>query len=108
MLVFEHWNYYSMLLLKVRKVKRSGTDYCLSVPLSILPGLNAQGGCFKTYLTCGELLMIYYYVLIAAMYMRARSNVQGIVIRWYGDTIRSEVSCYDKIYAHRLWKARQP
>ena len=34
-LVFEHWNYYSMLLLKVRKVKRSGTDYCLSVPLSI-------------------------------------------------------------------------
>ena len=28
-------NYYSMLLLKVRRVKRSGTDYCLSVPLSI-------------------------------------------------------------------------
>lgn len=31
-----------MLLLKVRRVKRSGTDYCLSVPLSILPGLNAD------------------------------------------------------------------
>lgn len=74
-------NYYSMLLLKVRKVKRSGTDYCLSVPLSILPGLNAQGGCFKTYLTCGELLMIYYYVLIAAMYMRATGNAEGIVKR---------------------------
>ena len=73
-------NYYSMLLLKVRKVKRSGTDYCLSVPLSILPGLNAPGsGCFKTYLTCGEVLLMCYYVLIAAMYMRARSNVQGIV-----------------------------
>ena len=82
MLVFEHWNYYSMLLLKVRKVKRSGTDYCLSVPLSILPGLNAPGsGCFKTYLTCGEVLLMCYYVLIAAMYMRARSNVQGIVTR---------------------------
>ena len=28
-------NYYSMLLMKIRRVKRSGTDYCLSVPLSM-------------------------------------------------------------------------
>lgn len=35
-------NYYSMLLMKIRRIKRSGTDYCLSVPLSILTGLNAD------------------------------------------------------------------
>lgn len=35
-------NYYSMLLMKVRKVKKDGGDYALSVPLSILPGLNAD------------------------------------------------------------------
>ena len=28
-------NYYSMLLMKIRRIKRSGVDYCLSVPLSI-------------------------------------------------------------------------
>ena len=31
-----------MLLMKIRRIKRSGVDYCLSVPLSILPGLNAD------------------------------------------------------------------
>lgn len=31
-----------MLLLKVRKVKDSFDDYTLSVPLAILPGLNAD------------------------------------------------------------------
>lgn len=35
-------NFYSMLLMKVRKVKPDGDDYALSVPLSILPGLNAD------------------------------------------------------------------
>lgn len=35
-------NYYSMLLMKIRRVKRGGADYCLSVPLSILAGLNAD------------------------------------------------------------------
>ena len=35
-------NYYSMLLMKIRKVKPDGEDYILSVPLSILPGLNAD------------------------------------------------------------------
>ena len=35
-------NYYSMLLMDIRKVKRDGSDYALSVPLSILPGLNAD------------------------------------------------------------------
>lgn len=35
-------NYYSMLLMKIRKVKHDANDYCLSVPLSILPGLNAD------------------------------------------------------------------
>lgn len=35
-------NYYSMLLMDIRKVKKDPTDYCLSVPLSILPGLNAD------------------------------------------------------------------
>ena len=31
-----------MLLMNIRKVKRDGNDYSLSVPLSILPGLNAD------------------------------------------------------------------
>lgn len=35
-------NFYSMLLMKVRSIKCSGDDYSLSVPLSILPGLNAD------------------------------------------------------------------
>lgn len=35
-------NFYSMLLMKVRKIKPDGGDYSLSVPLSILPGLNAD------------------------------------------------------------------
>ena len=35
-------NYYSMLLMKVRTVKKDITDYTLSVPLSVLPGLNAD------------------------------------------------------------------
>ena len=35
-------NFYSMLLMKVRKIKRDGRDFAMSVPLSILPGLNAD------------------------------------------------------------------
>lgn len=35
-------NFYSMLLMKIRRIKRSGADYCLSVPLGILDGLNAD------------------------------------------------------------------
>lgn len=35
-------NYYSMLLMKIRQVKPDGNDYCLSVPLGILAGLNAD------------------------------------------------------------------
>lgn len=35
-------NYYSMLLMRIRKIKPTSEDYCLSVPLSILPGLNAD------------------------------------------------------------------
>jgi len=35
-------NYYSMLLMRIRKIKPSDTDYSMSVPLSILPGLNAD------------------------------------------------------------------
>lgn len=35
-------NYYSILLMRIRKVKHDSDDYCLSVPLSILPGLNAD------------------------------------------------------------------
>lgn len=31
-----------MLLMDVRQVKKDGSDYALSVPLSILPGLNAD------------------------------------------------------------------
>ena len=60
MLVFEHWNYYSMLLLKVRKVKRSGTDYCLSVPLSI----DQLGGSTLNYSNCGDLLLSVIYQLL--------------------------------------------
>jgi DNA-directed RNA polymerase beta' subunit len=35
-------NYYSMLLMKIRTIKKDVTDYTLSIPLSILPGLNAD------------------------------------------------------------------
>lgn len=35
-------NYYSMLLMKIRKIKPDDNDYTLSVPLAILPGLNAD------------------------------------------------------------------
>ena len=35
-------NYYSMLLMKIREVKKSINDYTLSVPLAVLPGLNAD------------------------------------------------------------------
>ena len=35
-------NYCSMLLMRIRKIKPDDSDYCLSVPLSILPGLNAD------------------------------------------------------------------
>lgn len=35
-------NYYSMLLMGIRNVKKSIDDYTLSVPLSVLPGLNAD------------------------------------------------------------------
>ena len=31
-----------MLLMKIRRVKPDGNDFILSVPLSILPGLNAD------------------------------------------------------------------
>lgn len=31
-----------MLLMRIRKIKPTSDDYCLSVPLSILPGLNAD------------------------------------------------------------------
>lgn len=37
-----------MLLMKIRKIKPDDTDFTLAVPLSILPGLNAdqqQGPC---------------------------------------------------------------
>ena len=35
-------NYYSMILMGVRNIKRSKNDFTLAVPLSILPGLNAD------------------------------------------------------------------
>lgn len=35
-------NFYSMLLMRIRKIKPDGSDFALSVPLSILPGLNAD------------------------------------------------------------------
>ena len=34
--------YQSMVLMKIRKIKPDATEYCLSVPLSILPGMNAD------------------------------------------------------------------
>ena len=35
-------NFYSLLLMKIRNVKKDDTDFTLSVPLAILPGLNAD------------------------------------------------------------------
>lgn len=35
-------NFYSMLLMNIRQIKHDGSDYTLSVPLSILAGLNAD------------------------------------------------------------------
>ena len=61
-------NYYSMLLLKVRKVKRSGTDYCLSVPLSI----NLVVMSTLNYPKCGELLLSVIYQLLLATVLGQR------------------------------------
>ena len=41
-----------MLLMKIRKVKPDGEDYILSVPLSILPGLNADESLSGYRVTC--------------------------------------------------------
>ena len=72
-LVFEHWNYYSMLLLKVRKVKRSGTDYCLSVPLSIKNLARSTLNCTN----CGELLLrvIYQLILVTVLGQRVTPEI---------------------------------
>lgn len=35
-------NYYSMLLMDIRSVKPDDKDYCLSIPLGILNGMNAD------------------------------------------------------------------
>lgn len=35
-------NYYSILLMRIRHIKKDDTDFTMSVPLSILPGLNAD------------------------------------------------------------------
>lgn len=35
-------NYYSMLLMKIRNVKPDSNCFTMAVPLSILPGLNAD------------------------------------------------------------------
>lgn len=35
-------NYYSMILMRIRNIPENGENYALFVPLSILPGLNAD------------------------------------------------------------------
>lgn len=35
-------NYYSMVMVKIRKIKHYASEYCLTVPLSLLPGMNAD------------------------------------------------------------------
>ena len=35
-------NYYSMLLMKIRNIEKDGNSYSMSIPLSVLPGLNAD------------------------------------------------------------------
>lgn len=35
-------NYQSMVMVKIRKIKPSASEYCLTVPLSLLPGMNAD------------------------------------------------------------------
>lgn len=35
-------NYYSILRMRIRFIKPDDDDYCLSVPMSVLPGLNAD------------------------------------------------------------------
>ena len=42
-------NYYSMILSKIRTVKRDINDFTLAVPLSILPGLNADKRMFHKH-----------------------------------------------------------
>ena len=66
-------NYYSMLLLKVRKVKRSGTDYCLSVPLSI----DQLEGSTLNYSNCGDLLLsvIYQLLLVTVLGQRVTPEI---------------------------------
>ena len=57
-------NYYSILLMSVRKVKKDINDYTLSVPLSVLPGLNADFdgkiNC-RFFHNCWELSLGYWY-----------------------------------------------
>lgn len=66
-------NFYSMLLMKVRQIKHDGNDYALSVPLSILPGLNADfdgDGRFKTspnLSNCGEFLNIFRHTYVCLL-----------------------------------------
>ena len=43
-------NFYSMLRMKIRKVKHDDSDYCLSVPLSIGPTVRSTLNC----LNCGN------------------------------------------------------
>ena len=35
-------NYYSILMMNIRNVNRDHRNFCLYVPLTILPGLNAD------------------------------------------------------------------
>ena len=35
-------NYQSMVLVKIRRIKKYSSEYCLTVPLSLLPGMNAD------------------------------------------------------------------
>ena len=46
-------NYYSMLLMNIRNIKKDPEDFTLSVPLSVLPGLNADHVSAKSAI-CGN------------------------------------------------------
>ena len=67
-----------MLLMNVRRVKRSGTDYCLSVPLSIevqvMSTLNYPN-------VRGRACLRLSYQIRTVRYLVARGNSQGMVKR---------------------------
>ena len=77
-------NYYSLVLMRIRKVKRDPNDYTLSIPLGVLAGLNADqqievGICSNVYLEIRERLtsgVIYLMSILLTVEVRYRNKLR--------------------------------